>query len=185
MLRRLLLAVLAIGVIGTALAFGVVAYFSTSVSGGVTVTAGTPDLNLDYDDDCDGYDVTGLESFTLTWDDIVPGDTETDCVRINNVGDGALDVYVLNSSFGGNGSLLNDLRFQVRQRSDGAGLCPYAAPNAAQYTSGNGCLVINELASGASYEVLLDSWFVDTGSNQNSLQGQATSWNTDVDGYTD
>ena len=186
MLRRLLLALLAIGAIGTALTFGAMAYFSDSASGGVTITAGDAELNLDYDDDCDTvWEVSGVDTFSITWSGIVPGDTETDCVRIHNVGDGALDVYVLNNNFGGADlSLLNDLRFQVRN-SGGGVICPYATPNSAQYTSGKGCFVVNELAAGSSYQVLLDSWFVDTGSDQNALEGDAVTWDTSIDGYTD
>jgi hypothetical protein len=185
MAKRLLLSLMVLAAVGAALSFGAVAYFKDSASGGVTITAGDADLNLDWDDGCDGYDVSGLDSFTMTWDHIVPGDTVTDCVRINNVGDGALDVYVYNSGFSGSGEFLDALDFRVRQRSDGTVLCPWANADAAQYTSGQGCLLRDELASGASFQVYLDSRFTDGGSDQTGLENATVGWTTSVDGYTD
>jgi hypothetical protein len=188
MIKRLLLSLMILAVVGATLSLGAIAYFKDSASGGVTITAGDADLNLDWDDGCNGYDAWGLDSFTMTWDDIVPGDTVTDCVRINNVGDGALDVYVHNGSFSGNGTLLDGLDFQVRRVSDGAVLCSWANADAAQYTSDNaakGCLLRDELASGASFQVYLDSRFTESGSDQSSLENATVGWTTSVDGYTD
>lgn len=189
MIKRLLLSLMVLAAVGATLSLGSLAYFRDSASGGVTITAGDADLNLDWDDACDStYEITGQDSFTMTWGGIVPGDGENDCVRINNVGDGALDVYVDNSAFSGSGSLLHALDFRVRRLSDGAVLCPWALADAAQYTSdnsGRGCKLVDELASASSFGVILDSRFVDDGSDQSSLENATVGWTTNVDGYTD
>jgi hypothetical protein len=189
MIKRLLLSLMILAAVGATLSFGAVAYFKDANPGGVTITAGDADLNLDWDDNCDGtYEATGLNSFSMVWNHIVPNDTETDCVRINNAKDGALDVYVHNGSFTGNTALRHALKFRVRLKSDGSVLCSYANADAAQYTSdnaGKGCMLVDELASGSNLKVYLDSKFVDDGSDQTSLENKQTGWTTSVDGYTD
>lgn len=189
MVKRLLLSLMVLAAVSTALAFGAFAYFSDSNSGGVTITAGDVDLNLDWDDDCNNvYEVEDQDSFSITWGGIVPGDTESDCIQINNVGDGALDVYVDNSSFGPSAALRAALEFRIERKSDSHVLCNWATANAAQYTSdhgGRGCKLADELASGAFLRVVLKSKFVDDGSDQSALETLSTSWTTSVNGYTD
>jgi hypothetical protein len=193
MIKRLSISLLLMGLAVFALGAAAFAWFSDSGSGHVSISSGTVDLKFQVDIDCNGgpyggYD-TELRNFTTpfeanTWQDIVPGDTTTDCIRVVNTGpNGDLTVYVKHDSFGGSSALRNATLWQYNAIGTGGINCAYAQPNDAQYTAGRGCL-LDTIGPGEEFDLEVDVQFPDSGANQNNLQGLAFDFMTTLTGYT-
>lgn len=124
MARRLLLSLLMVSAVLATLIVGTFAYFKDSTTGTVSIEAGTTELDIYYMARCTGGWVGPMENLNSSWSHIVPGDEIRDCITIENVGDGALDVYVYNKGFtqtGGN--LLGALEFRVKNMSQAPLFC--------------------------------------------------------------
>jgi hypothetical protein len=186
MRRRLLLSLMTVAMVLAAFTYAAFAYFQTTTSGTVSVSSGTPSLKVEYKARCSGS-YGEVSDLNTTWGSIVPGDEIEDCIRITNNGDGALDVYVHNSNFGGNVALRAALNFRVRKADDTV-LCSWQVPDGSHYTTdnaGKGCLLADELAPDSSFVVKVGSRFYDDGSDQSSLEGKTATWKTSLDGFTD
>lgn len=193
MIKRLSISLLLMGLAVFALGAAAFAWFSDSGSGHVAISSGTVDLKFQVDIDCDGgtydgYDTPLFNANTPfefdTWQDIVPGDTTTDCIRVVNDGpNGDLTVYVKHGSFGGANALRNATLWQYNAIGTGGVNCAFAQPNDAQYTTGRGCL-LDTIGPGDDFDLVVDVEFPDTGTNQNSLQGLAFDFMTTLTGYT-
>jgi len=193
MFKRLSISLLLMGLAAFSLGAAAFAWFSDSGSASVEITAGTADLQFRVDFDCnggdnDGYD-TGWMEFDTTplevfpWEGIVPGDTTADCIEVNNSGQGTLTVFVKNSGFSGNGTLLNSTSWQYNAIGTGTVNCAATAPNHAQYITGRGC-ELDTIAPAESFVLRVDVEFVDNTLNQNGLQGQTFGFISTINGYT-
>jgi hypothetical protein len=191
MFKRLSISLLLMGLAAFSLGAAAFAWFSDSGTGQVTVTAGDADLQFRVDFDCDneigawdtGYFQAESEAFPFLWDGGVPGDTTADCIEVNNNGEGTLTVFVKNSDFTGNGTLLASTSWQYNAIGTGSVNCPATAPNHAQYITGRGCQ-LDTIAPEESFVLRVDVEFVDNGSNQNGLQSQTFGFTSTLTGYT-
>jgi predicted ribosomally synthesized peptide with SipW-like signal peptide len=189
LVKRLTLSLMLMGLAAFALGAGAIAWFSDSGTGNVSITAGTADINFDIDQDCNGGapDFSGDGPFPFTWSGIVPGETTTDCITVNNVGDGNLQLYTHHTTFAGSSDLQSALTFRYTQPGPGPDLCTGpAVPNAGRFTSANGgrgCL-LGTVPEGGSLTFWVNVTFVDSGGDQNALQGQNYTLNAVLTGYT-
>lgn len=189
MYKRLTLSLVLMGLAAFALTAGAFAWFSDSGSARVTIKAGTPQLTFEVRSECSGpwspaYDFDTPANFDR-WQGIVPGDQTSDCYRINNVGDGDLEVFVEHSDFHGSTAFRNSLAilYEVWDGTDWVAACGWDVPHGGAFTSERGCY-LGALAEGRSMLVRASAVFQDTGGNQNSLQNATFDFLSTVTGYT-
>lgn len=193
MIKRLSISLLLMGLAAFSLGAAAFAWFSDSGAGEVAITSGTVDLQFRVDLNCDresdGDWDTGWEQFDsdpaeFSWNNIVPGDATADCIEVRNAGpNGDLTVYASHDNFGGSDDLRNQTRWQYNAIGTGSVNCGFSTPQHSQYTSGRGCL-LDTIAPGESFELRVDVTFLDSGSNQNALQGTGFGFDTALTGYT-
>lgn len=193
MIKRLSISLMLMGLAAFGLGAAAFAWFSDSGAGEVTITSGSVDLQFQIDIDCDGGPEGGYDTILLdadppvafnTWQNIVPGDTTSDCIRVFNAGpNGDLTVYAKHSDFSGANALRNATLWQYNAIGTGGVNCAFAQPNDAQYTTGRGC-ELDTIGPGEDFELVVDVQFPDTGTNQNSLQALSFSFLTTLTGYT-
>lgn len=191
MIRRLSISLMLMALAAFGLGAAAFAWFSDSGAGNVSITSGTVDLKFQIDIDCnggpnDGYDTELIDADPPvdfdTWQNIVPGDSTMDCIRVLNDGpNGTMDVYVRHGSWTGDNALRNATEW--RYSADGAVKCSYAQPNDAKYTADRGC-ELGTLSPGEDFVLQVDARFPDTGGPQNSLQGLGFGFTSTITGYT-
>jgi hypothetical protein len=194
MIKRLSISLALMGLATFALGAAAFAWFSDSGSGHVSISSGTVDLKFQVDIDCNGGPMGGwdtpLKNFTTpfeanTWQNIVPGDTTSDCIRVVNTGpNGDLDVFVKHGGFSSSGAALrNATLWRYNAVGTGGYDCPFAPPNDAQYTTDQGCY-LKTIGPGEEFELEIAVDFPETNSNQNNLQGLSFDFMTTLTGYT-
>lgn len=163
------------------LAAGATAWFSDGGSAGVTVTAGTADLQFANDANCDGAaDSAYIETYpgALAWNPVHPGDSASGCFVVKNNGTVALDVYVHHTDVTG------DLRNVIMVQYNGTAVCGPDTANSALFKNGRGCQVVASLAAGDTTMLVASSEFPETGGDQNSLQGKGLAMTVEITGYS-
>lgn len=190
MIKRLSISLLLMGLAAFGLGAAAFAWFSDAGTGEVSITSGTVNLQFRVDIDCDGTFETGFEEFeagdpaAFSWNDIVPGDTTQDCIEVLNEGpNGDLTVYASHDNFSGDNALRNATRWRYNAIGTGSVNCDFSTPHDAQYTSGRGCL-LDTIAPGETFLLEVSVEFLDSGANQNGLQGLGFGFNTALTGYT-
>lgn len=188
MIKRLSISLLLMSLAVFALGAAAFAWFSDSGRADVSIESGNTDITFTINRDCNGtVEATDAQGpFAFEWDGIVPGDTTTDCITVNNDGDGDLDLFVKHQAFGGNMAFREALRFTYLANDGVTVLCPPRVPDHAVYTtanSGRGCELGSVNEEGAlSFRVQVD--FQDSGSDQNNLQNRLFTMDSIVTGYT-
>jgi len=190
MVKRLSISVALLSLAVFALGSAAVAYFQTDpATGTVSVSAGTPGLSIDVDQNCDGSSEgtigDGDDFGSLDWDDPVPGHSTKDCFEIRNDGDGELDVYLKFVSFSGNSNLRAAVDFKVNSTdAPNSGWGPADSPAFTTANAGKGRFV-GTVGEGASInEVVVRGRFEDDGTDQGDLAGKSFGFTGKVSGYT-
>lgn len=192
MIKRLSISLLLMGLAAFSLGAAAFAWFSDTGNGEVSISSGTLDLEFRIDIDCDGgseddFDTVWFDAntpFGFDWDNIVPGDSTTDCIQVrNNSANGTMTVFARHAGFGGNGALLNAVTFEYNAIGTGGVNCAATTANNAIYTAGRGC-ELDTIAPGDSFDLEVTAAFPDTGGNQNALSGLAFNFDTTLTGYT-
>lgn len=190
MFKRLALSLVLMGLAAFSLGAGAVAWMSDSATGDVTITAGSPDLQFDINEDCDDdveYDhsVNGdLNEFEFSWTGVVPGETTTDCITVHNLGDGTLDVWVSHANVVTN-PFSEDLRFTYNvpgTPDPDTAECGPARPYSSQYTSGKGCFLL-QIDEGESFSFEVSVEYLNDG-NQNDQSPSEFTMEAIITGYT-
>jgi predicted ribosomally synthesized peptide with SipW-like signal peptide len=188
MIKRLSISLVLMGLAVFALGAAAFAWFSDSGTADVSISAGDTDITFDVDRDCNGsWEADDQQGpFAFTWDGIVPGDTTTDCIVVNNNGDGDLDLFVNHQSFSGNADFRAALRFTYLENDGTTVICPPRVPDHTNYTtanSGRGC-DLGDLAKAGIFSFRVKVDFVDDGTNQSALQNRNFGMDAVVTGYT-
>lgn len=187
MIKRLSISIVLLSLAILALGAAAFAFFSDSGRADVTIQAGDTNITFDLDRDCNGYEVTNEDGpFPFSWSGIVPGESTTDCIKVHNVGDGDLELYVSHQAFTGNADFRAALRFTYLDSAGTSVICPARVPDHANYTtanSGRGC-DLGSLAENAELVFRVKVDFVDDGTDQNALQSRNFGMDAFVTGYT-
>lgn len=188
MFKRLAISLLLMGLAAFGLGAAAFAWFSTSESGEVSITAGSANIAIDVDIDCNGGPDATIDGdpFEFDWEGIVPGDTTQDCFTVHNTGSGDLDVYVQHGQ--AFGALADVLQFTYDTDPDASNgdICGPALAGAGGFTTGNGgrgCL-LGSVTEGGSLNFVARVTFPYSNSDQNAYANGAFSMTSVVTGYT-
>ncbi|MFP3915702.1 MAG: hypothetical protein ACLFWM_12560 [Actinomycetota bacterium] len=173
MYKRLTISLVLMGLAAFSLAAGAMAWFSDQGTGEVSISAGSADIVFTLFQDCTGPAIEVDEDpYALTWSGIVPGDETEDCIVVENVGDGDLDLYIHHQGIDGN--LRNHVEFTygtypAGDQDDVTVHCGPAFPDAPGFIDDRGCEV-SSLAEGDSIRIKATAVFLDNGNDQNALE---------------
>lgn len=177
-----------VGAITATMVLGASAFWTTdTVTTNTVYTSGSADIQVYWSEDCSSpyalvADTTGgPATIPAGATDIPLGFSTTDCFRVKNVGDVALNLYVQNpsGSFGGSSALWNEMTVAI-----GGACTAYgpAAPNHPTYLAG--AVLTSGLAAGAQIDCTVTTALPSTSSNQDSIQNASTNWSVLLWGQT-